>query len=103
MRLMLVYARSGKNCLFCILPITRDDAGLATVMGHEVSCLANHGAQRMSALNSTIRSVGVAVATGGKSEQTQQIWGQAYGLVLSLSNASFSRNHETEADKIDYF
>jgi predicted Zn-dependent protease len=31
-----------------ILPITKDDAGLATVMGHEVShALANHGAQRM--------------------------------------------------------
>ena len=29
-----------------ILPITKDDAGLATVMGHEVShALANHGAQ----------------------------------------------------------
>jgi Zn-dependent protease with chaperone function len=28
----------------------KDDAGLATVMGHEVShALANHGAQRMSA------------------------------------------------------
>jgi Zn-dependent protease with chaperone function len=32
------------------LPVTKDDAGLATVMGHEVShALANHGAQRMSA------------------------------------------------------
>ncbi|MEO8253780.1 MAG: M48 family metallopeptidase, partial [Flavobacterium sp.] len=33
-----------------ILPVTKNEAGLATVMGHEVShALANHGAQRMSA------------------------------------------------------
>jgi Zn-dependent protease with chaperone function len=33
-----------------ILPITKDEAGLATVIGHEVShALANHGYQRMSA------------------------------------------------------
>lgn len=35
-----------------ILPVTKDEAGLATVMGHEVShALANHGAQRMTQPN----------------------------------------------------
>jgi predicted Zn-dependent protease len=34
-------------CVFRILPITKNDADLATVMGHEVShALANHGAQK---------------------------------------------------------
>ena len=86
-----------------ILPVTLNDSGLATVMGHEVShALANHGAQRMSAAQlQQLGAVGVAVATGGKSEQTQQIWGQAYGLGSQFGvMLPFSRNHETEADKI---
>jgi predicted Zn-dependent protease len=57
----------GKIVIYSgILPITKDDAGLATVMGHEVShALANHGAQRMSAgqLQQVI-GAGVSVATG---------------------------------------
>lgn len=86
-----------------ILPITKDDAGLATVMGHEVShALANHGAQRMSAAQlQQIGAVGVAVATGNKSQETQQIWQQAYGLGSQFGGMlPFSRSHESEADMI---
>ena len=86
-----------------ILPITKDDAGLATVMGHEVShALANHGAQRMSAAQlQQIGAVGVAVATGNKSQETQQIWQQAYGLGSQFgAMLPFSRSHESEADMI---
>lgn len=86
-----------------ILPITQDEAGLATVMGHEVShALANHGAQRMSAAQlQQLGAVGVAVAAGGKSEQTQQILQQAYGLGSTVGvMLPFSRNHESEADQI---
>lgn len=86
-----------------ILPITKTDAGLATVMGHEVShALANHGAQRMSAGQlQQLGAVGVAVATGGKSAETQQIWNQAYGVGSQVGvMLPFSRGHETEADKI---
>ena len=86
-----------------ILPITKDEAGLATVMGHEVShALANHGAQRMSAAQlQQIGAVGVAVATGGQSEEKQQMWMQAYGLGSQFGGMlPFSRSHETEADMI---
>ena len=86
-----------------ILPITKDDAGLATVMGHEVShALANHGAQRMSAGQlQQLGAVGVAVATGNKSAENQQIWQQAYGVTTQYGGMlPFSRNHETAADKI---
>lgn len=51
-----------------ILPITKDEAGLATVLGHEVShALANHGQQRMSAgLLQQLGAAGVGVAVGTK-------------------------------------
>ncbi|CAH0335947.1 Beta-barrel assembly-enhancing protease [Flavobacterium sp. CECT 9288] len=86
-----------------ILPITKDDAGLATVMGHEVShALADHGAQRMSAGQAQeVLGQVIAVGTSGKSERTQQIIGQAYGLSSQFGvMLPFSRSHETEADKI---
>ena len=86
-----------------ILPITKDEAGLATVMGHEVAhALVNHGAQRMSAGQlQQLGAVGVAVATSGKSEQTQQILQQAYGLGTEFGAIlPFSRKHENEADEI---
>ncbi|MFV7235535.1 MULTISPECIES: M48 family metallopeptidase [Flavobacterium] len=86
-----------------ILPITKDDAGLATVLGHEVShALANHGAQRMSAAQlQQLGAVGVAVATGSQSTEKQQMWQQYYGLGSQVGvMLPFSRSHETEADKI---
>ena len=86
-----------------ILPITKDEAGLATVMGHEVShSLANHGAQRMSAAQlQQIGAVGVALATGNQSAEKQQMWQQYYGLGSQVGvMLPFSRNHESEADMI---
>ncbi|RZJ31081.1 MAG: M48 family peptidase [Flavobacterium sp.] len=86
-----------------ILPVTKDEAGLATVMGHEVShALANHGAQRMSAAQlQQLGAVGVAAATGGQSAQTQQIIQQAYGVGSDVAGMlPFSRSQESEADEI---
>lgn len=86
-----------------ILPITKDEAGLATVMGHEVShALANHGAQRMSASQlQSLGAVGVAVATGNQSAEKQQMWQQYYGIGSQVGvMLPYSRSHETEADKI---
>jgi predicted Zn-dependent protease len=86
-----------------ILPITKDEAGMAAVMGHEVAhALANHGQQRMSAgLLQQAGAVGVAVATGNKTQQQQQEFMQYYGLATQLGGMlPFSRSHETEADQI---
>lgn len=86
-----------------ILPITKDEAGLATVLGHEVShALANHGQQRMSAgLLQQLGGAGLAAATGGKSAETQQLAMTAYGAVTQYGGMlPFSRSHESEADKI---
>lgn len=86
-----------------IMPIAKNDAGLATVMGHEVShALANHGAQRMSAAQiQSLGAAGVAVATGGQSAEKQAMWQQYYGMGSQVGvMLPFSRSHETEADKI---
>jgi predicted Zn-dependent protease len=86
-----------------ILPIMKDDAGMAAVMGHEVAhALANHGQQRMSAgMLQQLGGVGVAVATGNKSPETQQMIMQAYGVGSEVGGMlPFSRSHESEADMI---
>lgn len=86
-----------------ILPITKDDAGLATVMGHEVAhALMNHGAKRMSVGQvQELVGMGVGLATSKKSEQTQALFQQAYGVGSNVLVAlPFSRAHETEADKV---
>jgi predicted Zn-dependent protease len=86
-----------------ILPVTKNEAGLATVLGHEVShALANHGAQRMSASQlQELGAIGVAAATGKQSAETQQMWQQYYGIGSQVGvMLPFSRSHESEADKI---
>jgi predicted Zn-dependent protease len=86
-----------------ILPITKDEAGLATVLGHEVAhALANHGAQRMSAETlAQVGASGVSAATSGQSAASQQIFQQAYGLGAQYGAIlPFGRGHENEADEI---
>ena len=86
-----------------ILPICKDDAGMAAVMGHEVAhALANHGAQRMSA--GILQQAGagiVGVAVDSKTNQEKQIWMTAYGGITQYGGMlPFNRSHESEADKI---
>lgn len=84
-----------------ILPIAQDETGIAVVMGHEVAhALADHGAQRMSA--STLQQIGaVAGNVAIKDEQTKGLFNQAYGVGSQIGvMLPFSRNHETEADRI---
>lgn len=91
-----------------ILPVCKNEAGVAVVMGHEVAhALADHGAQRMSAGQvQALGQVGVAVGgqLGGLNQQTQQILNQAYGIGSQVGGMlPFSRSHETEADKIGLY
>lgn len=86
-----------------ILPVTKTEAGLATVMGHEVAhALANHGQQRMSAgVFQELGAAGTQILVGEKSEQTQALAMQAYGAGSNvLGMLPFSRSHESEADEI---
>jgi predicted Zn-dependent protease len=86
-----------------ILPITKTEAGLATVMGHEVAhALANHGQQRMSAgVIQQLGAAGTQILVGEQSDQTQALAMQAYGAGSNvLGMLPFSRSHESEADEI---
>lgn len=85
-----------------ILPIANGESGVAAIMGHEVAhALANHGQQRMSA--GQLQAIG-AVAGNialSKDPKNQQIFNQAYGLGSTVGlMLPFSRNHESEADRI---
>jgi predicted Zn-dependent protease len=86
-----------------ILPVALTEAGLATVMGHEVShALLNHGQQRMSAaLLQQLGAVGLGLLTGRQSKETQALAMTAYGAGSELFGIlPFSRNHESEADRV---
>jgi len=86
-----------------ILPITKDETGLAVVMGHEIAhAIAEHGNERMSqSLISELGGVALAVALQEKPAETQQLWLTAYGVGNQLGvMLPFSRLHESEADRM---
>jgi predicted Zn-dependent protease len=84
-----------------ILPVTKDDAGLATVMGHEIAhAIAGHSAERMSqemAAQGAGSLAGVALSNNPK---TQSLFNTLYGVGSPLMMLKFSRNQELEADKM---
>jgi len=86
-----------------ILPVARDEAGLATVLGHEIAhATARHGAQRVfrSQLAQTAL-MGAAVSMSNMDYQKRNTImgllgaGAQYGVLLP-----FSRDQESEADEI---
>jgi len=86
-----------------ILPLTKDDAGLATVIGHEVAhAVARHGAERMSeAMLMQLGGQLLDAATSGRSEVSRAAIQQAYGIGGSLGVAlPHSRKQELEADHL---
>ena len=98
----------GKVAVYTgLLPITRDEAGLAVVVGHEVAhALARHGAERMS--DQIVASVGVAAAgaalaatSSGRNRTYLPMMmgalgaGATVGFLLPMSRAQ-----ESEADRV---
>ena len=85
-----------------ILPICKNDDGVAAVMGHEVAhAFAKHGQERMSQGQlQAFGGIAVALGTSGKDADAQKIWSLAYGVGTGVGMLAFSRKHETEADKL---
>ncbi|MET1055753.1 MAG: M48 family metallopeptidase [Pedobacter sp.] len=94
----------GKVAVYSgILPVTKDDAGLATVMGHEIAhAVAHHSSERASKA-AVAQGLGglLGAATGGQSAATQGVINQVYGIGAQgfylLPN---SRTQELEADHL---
>jgi predicted Zn-dependent protease len=93
----------GKVAFYtAILPICKDEDGVAVVMGHEVAhAIANHGRERMSQSmlqNGLLTSLGAAM--GQNPSQTSQLLLQAVGAGTNIGLLKFSRDDESEADHI---
>lgn len=88
-----------------ILGITRTEAGLAAVMGHEMAhATSRHGAQRLlqgQLANTLMTGAQTSLALGDMDPQKRRAVlaavgaGAKFGVLLP-----FSRDHETEADEI---
>jgi predicted Zn-dependent protease len=94
----------GKIVIFTgILPVAQTEAGLATVMGHEMAhATARHGAERVFKQQTTQTLLtGVQFSLGDMSYEQQRMImgalgaGAQYGVLMP-----FGRDHESEADEI---
>ena len=86
-----------------ILPVCKDETGIAVVMGHEVAhAIAEHGNERMSqGMLTQLGGVALSVAMEEQPDQTKALayaafgLGSQYGILLP-----YSRKHESEADRL---
>lgn len=84
-----------------LLPITKNDDGLAVVIGHEIAhAIAKHGNQRMSeGMVQQFGGVALSVALANKPAVTQDIFLSAYGISSNIGiMLPHSRKQEKEAD-----
>jgi predicted Zn-dependent protease len=94
----------GKVAVYTgLLPVAEDADGLAVVMGHEIAhAIARHGAERVAQgklLQLGQLAVGMSVSDMDQATRRSVLGafglGAQFGLMLP-----FSRNHESEADRI---
>ena len=86
-----------------ILPLTKNEQGLAVVLGHEIAhAIAEHGNERMSQeMMAQFGGAALSELIKSKPAETQKVWmgvfgaGAQYGVLLP-----FSRTHESEADHL---
>lgn len=86
-----------------ILPITKDEAGMATVLGHEIAhAVARHGGERMS--EAMLMQTGgqiLGTTLSSADPRTQAAATIAYGLTTKVGRElPHSRAQESEADEI---
>ncbi|MBM4029335.1 MAG: M48 family metallopeptidase [Planctomycetes bacterium] len=99
------WAMPGGKVVFYegIIPVAQNEAGIATVMGHEIAhVVAGHGSERMSqALLVQMGGMALSTALSQRPEATQQLFMTAYGLGGQIGVLlPYSRLHENEADRL---
>lgn len=94
----------GKVVIYTgILPMTRDETGLAVVMGHEIAhAVANHGKERASQqLMTQMGGQALSVALAQQPAATSALLIAAYGVGSQVGVLlPYSRLHESEADRL---
>jgi len=94
----------GKVAVYTgILSVCQNEAGLATVIGHEVAhATARHGGQRMTvALGSQLGLAALSAAIGGEDTSQKRLILAALGVGTTVGAIlPFSRANEAEADEI---
>ena len=86
-----------------ILPVTENESGLATVMGHEIGhAIARHGNERMSqGLVAQMGGMALGAALSSRPQETQQIFMAAFGLGTQVGILlPYGRLQESEADQL---
>jgi predicted Zn-dependent protease len=85
-----------------LLPVTKNEAALAIVMGHEIAhAIAKHGNERMSqALVQQMGGLALSVAIAQQPQKTQDLFLMSFGIGSTVgAMLPWSRQQETEADK----
>lgn len=94
----------GKAAVYTgILPFTKDETGLAVVLGHEVGhALANHGNERMSQeLLANMGGMALSTALSSQPQMSRELAMAAFGAGASIGVLlPYSRLQESEADHI---
>lgn len=92
----------GKVAVYTgILPVAKNENGLAAVMGHEIAhAIARHGAERMAhqkLVQLGTLAAGVAISDMDTAQQRAVMGALGVGAQFGVLRP-FSRNHESEAD-----
>jgi len=94
----------GKMVVYTgLLKVTQSEAGLATVIGHEIAhVFAKHGAERMTqGLVVEMGGIALSKALSNKPAQTKNLFMQSYGVGTQVGVLlRYSRVHENEADHL---
>lgn len=93
----------GKVAVYTgILPVTKDDNGLAVVMGHEVShALAGHGNERIS--QAMLAQYGGSLLGTAGNSQLLNVIKEVYPYASQGVLLKYGRNQELEADQMGLY
>lgn len=85
-----------------LLPVTKDEASLAVVLGHEIAhAVAKHSAEQLSTQvkqNMGAKVLGAVLGVSGASTTTSILTQTAFSLGSKLGSLKYSRDNESEAD-----